>query len=652
MPITLPNLAARAAAAAVVSTGAFAVAMLLSGRSIPIREYTAAALVCAGLALFACGSRRFGTAGILLSGIVVAIGVSAFVQVWRSGMTGMQILPLANLAVVLAGAAGILHRSKSGLASALAAAVAFVGIFGMVSVLYGASLRVGGTPVPPMTLLTAILFTLWAIGFLIQHASGPVGVVLKRDRWGKSARQVAVMVTVVPVAFGVLCSLAIQRGHFDSGLALAMLATGTSMTLAATVVWVAARMRDEDLRSEQIASERRQAEALYKTIVETSQEGIYVVDASGRISFANERLAEMIGCTPAELIGAPMHQLLVEEQRADAEQRLARRHAGQGASREDVQMLRRDGQIIDAVKSSSALFDADGRLTGVVAMVSDVTDRVAAQRALENAYDVLRARVAELEESEHQEQPDTPAPDVETTRRGVVDLAKLLTAANAELETFSYSVSHDLRAPLRGIDGFSRELERDYGETLDDRGRHYLTRIRVATSRMSRLIDDLLDLARLSRKSMNRTTVNVSELAASVGGEVRDRAAGRTIDLRVEPGITADGDPHLLRIVFENLLGNAVKFTSRRPDAVIEVGTSDGAIFVRDNGVGFDVAHAGKLFAPFQRLHTSEFEGTGIGLAIVQRIVHRHGGTIRAEALPGHGATFTFTLGEIERKAA
>jgi signal transduction histidine kinase len=226
-----------------------------------------------------------------------------------------------------------------------------------------------------------------------------------------------------------------------------------------------------------------------------------------------------------------------------------------------------------------------------------------------------------------------------------------LTAANKELESFSYSVSHDLRSPLRAIDGFAQALREDEGERLSAEGLRLLTRLQGAATRMGQLIDDLLQLSRVTRAELKREPVDLSALAASVLQELRQREPGRDVTCSLQQGLTAQGDSRLLRVLLENLLGNAWKFTSKRSGAVIELfsETAGGLTHyaVRDNGVGFDMAYAGKLFSPFQRMHKpSEFPGTGIGLATVQRIVHRHGGEISALATPGGGATFRFTLQE------
>lgn len=234
------------------------------------------------------------------------------------------------------------------------------------------------------------------------------------------------------------------------------------------------------------------------------------------------------------------------------------------------------------------------------------------------------------------------------------DANRDLEGANRELEAFSYSVSHDLRAPLRTIDGFSRILIEDYGGKLDSEGEDYLERVRGASQHMGNLIDDLLDLSRVARKPLRRETVDLSALAADVIERLRASDPDRDVEVEIEKGMMAQGDANLLSVALENLLGNAWKFTSKRPGARIKFGANreTGAGFVtpvycvRDNGAGFEAAYAQRLFGAFQRLHgTEEFEGTGIGLATVQRIVHRHGGRVWAEGAVGEGAAFYFTLG-------
>jgi light-regulated signal transduction histidine kinase (bacteriophytochrome) len=229
-------------------------------------------------------------------------------------------------------------------------------------------------------------------------------------------------------------------------------------------------------------------------------------------------------------------------------------------------------------------------------------------------------------------------------------IERALHDTNRELESFSYSVSHDLRAPLRSIDGFSQALAEDAGPALDHESRSHLDRIRNATGRMGQLIDDLLALSKVTRAEMKRERIDVSDIASQVATELARHAPNRAVAVTIAPGLTATGDPQLVRLALQNLIENAWKFTGRREQAQIEVGTmrdEDGmpAFFVRDNGAGYDANFATKLFGPFQRLHpASEFPGSGIGLATVQRIVHRHGGHVWAESKIDEGAAFYFTL--------
>ncbi len=223
-----------------------------------------------------------------------------------------------------------------------------------------------------------------------------------------------------------------------------------------------------------------------------------------------------------------------------------------------------------------------------------------------------------------------------------------LEATNRELEAFSYSVSHDLRAPLRSVDGFSVALAEDYGAVLGGEGKHYLTRIRAGVQRMGQLIDALLQLSRITRAEFSAEHVDLSMLAAEVAGQIADDLPERKLHFTIEPGLEADGDPRLLRVIFENMFGNSAKFTGKLDDPRIAFGWSpeQRAYYIRDNGAGFDQQYAGKLFVAFQRLHgDKDFQGSGIGLATVARVIGRHHGYIRAESAVGQGATFWFTLG-------
>jgi signal transduction histidine kinase len=232
------------------------------------------------------------------------------------------------------------------------------------------------------------------------------------------------------------------------------------------------------------------------------------------------------------------------------------------------------------------------------------------------------------------------------------ELVRDLEHKNRELESFSYAVSHDLRAPLRRIDSFSRAVQESQGGRLDDEGRRYLDRVREATQGMSQLIDDVLYLARVTRADMREQEVDLSALVGLLLERMREAEPERQIELKIRPGVIVTADGQLLRIAVQNLLDNAWKFTARAPSARIEFGMTtiagETAYFVRDNGAGFDMAYVDRLFGPFQRLHlASEYPGSGIGLATVQRIIHRHGGRVWAEGMVGQGATFHFTIGRV-----
>ncbi|QVL34879.1 PAS domain-containing protein [Telmatocola sphagniphila] len=238
---------------------------------------------------------------------------------------------------------------------------------------------------------------------------------------------------------------------------------------------------------------------------------------------------------------------------------------------------------------------------------------------------------------------------LETSNLELLQSNRELASANSELEAFCYSVSHDLRSPLRAIDGFSQELIIRYAERLDPDGRHFLNRVRANTQRMGQLIDDLLKLSKVTRLELRKEIVDLTSLANSICKELVEQAPKRSIEFEVQPGLQAYCDAHLMRIALQNLLDNAFKFSSKKAvskvalDQIKKNGTA--TFVVRDNGSGFDMTYASKLFGAFQRLHSDqEFTGTGIGLATVKRIIHRHGGTIWAESVVGEGASFYFTL--------
>jgi PAS domain S-box-containing protein len=357
-------------------------------------------------------------------------------------------------------------------------------------------------------------------------------------------------------------------------------------------------------------SERRHSEqqhALLAAIVEASADAIVGKTLAGVVTSWNPGAERVFGYTAAEIVGHSILKIVPPELAEEEASILETLAQGEGKQFETVR-VRKDGAPIDVSVTTSPIRDHRGRVIGISKVARDIT---ALKRSQAEA-----ARARETAE-----------------------------AASSELEAFSYSVAHDLRAPLRGMNGFAHLLVEEYGDKLEAEARDWLEEIKVNATRMAALIDALLSLARLTRSELHRERVDLSSLTRSVANQLAKAEPEREVEVVIAPALTADLDPRLARALVDNLVGNAWKFTSKQPSALIEVGASDAAFFVRDNGAGFDMAYATKLFSPFQRLHaSSEFPGTGIGLATAQRIVRRHGGRIWAEGVVNRGATFFFTV--------
>jgi PAS domain S-box-containing protein len=386
-----------------------------------------------------------------------------------------------------------------------------------------------------------------------------------------------------------------------------------------------------DLTERRAADETlRESEERFRLMVEAVQDyAIFMLDPHGRVATWNVGAERLKGYKAEEIIGKHFSVFYTTEQveahHPERELDLAIEH---GTYAEEGWRLRKDGTRFWA--SITTLRGPHGSLRGFAKVTRDFTGR-------KKAEDDVKALNAQLE---HQVRDRTAA-------------VEALSATNKELEAFSYSVSHDLRAPLRGVDGFAKMLLQKYAPSFDDQGRHYLERIRAGTQRMAALIDELLRLSQLSRAEVRRLPLDLGAIATELSEELQKQSPERVVSFAIAQPARAIGDPQLLRIVVANLLDNAWKFTRKAQDACIEFGETarDGqrVFYVRDNGAGFDMEYADKLFAPFQRLHdVSEFEGIGIGLATVQRIIARHAGRIWAESKPTEGATFWFTLPEVQ----
>jgi PAS domain S-box-containing protein len=364
----------------------------------------------------------------------------------------------------------------------------------------------------------------------------------------------------------------------------------------------------------------RHSEEYFRALTENVLDVIVVLNRDASVRYKSPSFEQMVGKDRAS---KKPFEFVHPDDIPNATETFAQLTQNPGATvHTEIRGQHRDGSWHTFEVIGKNLLD-DPAVAGIVANFRDITERKLAEQEVHRLNEELEQRVIER-----------------TTQ---------LQAVNKELEAFAYSVSHDLRAPLRSIDGFSQILMEDYTDKLDDEGKDYLQRVRSASQRMGELIDDILSLSRVTRGEMRYESVDLSALAETIRTELQQSQPERQVEFTTTPGLVARGDSHLLRAALDNLLGNAWKFTKTRAPARLEFGMvkNNGqlAYFVRDNGVGFDMAYADKLFGAFQRLHSpSEFEGTGIGLATVQRIIHRHGGNIWAESVVDQGTTFYFTL--------
>jgi PAS domain S-box-containing protein len=384
-----------------------------------------------------------------------------------------------------------------------------------------------------------------------------------------------------------------------------ILAAQAALAIANGRLVAAERLRDER------ATATNQQRADLAAIVESSEEAIIGKTLQGVITSWNHGAEQIFGYSAAETVGRPLSLLIpaaYEEEEAAILSFLAKGEV----RRLDTVRRRKDGRKIDVSVTISPVRDAQGRVVGISNVARDITERRQNEEALARAKDAAEA-------------------------------------ANSELEAFSYSVAHDLRAPLRGMNGFAQVLLDEYEDKFDEEGKDWLREILLNAQKMGALIDSLLSLSRVTRSEIKRESVDLSAVCRAAAAQLDAAEPQRTVEWVIEDGLRAACDPVLARALLENLLGNAWKFTAKVPVARIELGATEKegahAFYVRDNGAGFDMAFAKKLFAPFQRLHTvAEFPGTGIGLATVQRIVRRHGGQTWAEGAVDAGATFYFTL--------
>jgi PAS domain S-box-containing protein len=391
------------------------------------------------------------------------------------------------------------------------------------------------------------------------------------------------------------------------------------------IAWFSSRRRriEQQLREAgdelKAARERSQQARLLNLTHDT----IFVRDMSDVITYWNRGAEEQYGWKREEAIGKVSHQLM-KTIFPEALEEINEKLLGTGRWDGELTHTRRDGMQFVVASRWALQLNESGNPVAVLETNNDITER-------KRAEEEIRKLNAELEQR-------------------VTERTAELKATNKELEAFAYSISHDLRAPLRHMAGYAELLQKNASSILDEKSRRYMTMILEAAKRMGDLIDDLLAFSRIGRAETQKTVVSLEQLVKEALNEVRPETEGRNMDWRVGALPNLYGDRAMLRVALVNLVANAVKFTRTRPQAQIEIGCADGkedeiVVFIRDNGVGFDMKYVNKLFGVFQRLHRAEeFEGTGIGLATVQRIIHRHGGRVWAEGLVDRGATFYFSV--------
>lgn len=623
----------------------------LAPRFVTMKANTAVAFVLSGLALWLTGSqvegraRRLGrvcAAGVALIGLVT---LSEYALGWNLGIDGLlftegsgalqtshpgRMAPTTAISFVLVGLTLLLmpSRNRRRVVVAQVAAVSFglVSLLAVLGYVYDVPELTGLAAYTKMALHTGATFAVLSLGLLLARPDrGFMAVVMAPDAGGVLARRLLPVAIALPVILGWLRLVGQRRGLYGLELGVSLTAMSQILILAVVIFALARSLHRAEVRRRAAEEGVARSEAQLRGVLDNTTAVVTIKDPRGRYLLINRRYEELFHVKDEAVRGLTDHDLWPREM-ADA------------FRANDARVLEVDGPLeFDEVAPHEdgphtylsikfPLRDAQGAPYAVCGISTDITER---KRTEEEIARLNRELAAKMEE---------------------------VGAINRELEAFSYSVSHDLRAPLRHIAGFVDLLRRDAAASLDDEGRRYIDVIAGATRRMGQLIDDLLGFARLGRAEMTKTRVDLEKLVREVTEQAEHENAGRAFDWKLEGLSEVVADAALLRVVLTNLIGNAVKFTGTRERACIEVGCrregGEDVVFVRDNGVGFAMAYVAKLFGVFQRLHRQEeFPGSGIGLATVRRIVHRHGGRTWAEGTVDGGATFTFSLPTAARES-
>ncbi|MFH1231159.1 MAG: PAS domain S-box protein [Planctomycetota bacterium] len=492
-----------------------------------------------------------------------------------------------------------------------------ISLLALLGYVYGYSAFYGLPNVTKMAVHTAVLFNLIFIGvLLVRPDRGYMRVITSESAGGILARWLLPISIIIPIILGGFLAWCEHQGFYAVGLKNLFYITITIPLFSLLIFLISKSFH-------QMSIARKQAENKLKQIayiVESSDDAIVGKTLDGIITSWNKGAKDIYGYTAEEIIGHPVSMLIPSDQPNEISQIIEKIKNGQKVENYETLRMRKDGRRIYVSLTVSLVKDTKGNIIGFSSVARDVTKVKEIGDRLNELNQELEYRINQVE------------------------------SANKELEAFSYSVSHDLRTPLRAIDGFSQIIMEEYRHKLDDEGKRLLNVVRNNTTKMGELIDDLLAFSRISRMGITKADINMEKLTEVVIDELKPATVGRDIQISViKPLPVIYGDRTTIKQVWINLISNAIKFTQPQKTALIEISgkqeQGENIYYVKDNGVGFDMQYVNKLFGVFQRLHSNEeFEGTGIGLALSQRIIHKHGGEIRAEGKVNEGATFYFTI--------
>jgi PAS domain S-box-containing protein len=484
-----------------------------------------------------------------------------------------------------------------------------IGFLGMIGYFYRAQDLYGIASFTQMAFHTSVTFLLLSVAILFSRWDrGLAAIITRANSGGVIARRLLPTAIVLPLFLGWVILWGAGAGFYGAKFGVTIFSVLSIIIFVGLVWWTAKSLDGLDI-------DRKKAERDRDRFFNMSMDMLCIAGFDGYFKQLNPAWEKTIGWKGEELLSKPYLEFIHPEDLELTLSEAQKLSTGEATITFENRYRCRDGSFRWLQWKAIPLVEKEM----IYGTARDITERKQSEDAIKRLNQNLELNAARLE------------------------------AANRELEAFAYSVSHDLRAPLRGIDGFSQALLEDYSDRVDAQGKDYLKRVREASQRMGHLIDDILSLSRVSRSEMRKERINLTEIANTIASELRNTSPNRDVEIVIAEGVYANGDQRLLRLVLENLLINAWKFTSKQPRSNIEFGITtineQEAYYVRDNGAGFDMAFAKKLFGAFQRLHPEkEFPGTGIGLATVQRIIHRHSGKVWAEADVGKGATFYFTL--------